>query len=292
MADVKQVHEHIKVPYLLVSDTADEPITRYPAVDSLLESPTLYHWWAVDNEVLHQPKLSSIPLGVMDSLELGVRGRPDSVAFHARLDTYLSTILTSYEQPKTKWLMMQMTVTHPERRRVRQVFGPRWGDREVRLTPERLQKMSPRDFLRSLGQHRFVLSPRGNGLDAHRTWEALLVGTIPIVRSSALNPLYERMPVLIVQDWSDVTPQLLRDFLTNYTIRKPYYHYERLFADFWLGDIAVQRERCLAEERAKKAPKFKYEYNSAGGWVALDSASSRPLPAPRWKVENGAVKGG
>ena len=46
-------------------------------------------------------------------------------------------------------------------------------------------------YLMTLGSHKFVLSPRGNGLDAHRTWEAMLVGAIPIVRASALNPLYE-----------------------------------------------------------------------------------------------------
>ena len=166
---------------------------------------------------------------------------------------------------------------------------PHWGEGEVRLTSESTQKLGVREYLMTLGQHRFVLSPRGNGLDAHRTWEALLVGTIPIVRSSALNPLYERLPVLIVRDWSDVTPALLRRFLATYEVRKPFYHYERLFADYWLGQIAVQRERCLADLRASKAPNFTYSYHSAGGWAALDK-SGRPEPPPRWAPD--AVKGG
>jgi hypothetical protein len=67
------------------------------------------------------------------------------------------------------------------------------------------------------------------------------VGTIPICRSSALNPLYEQLPVLIVRDWTDVTPRLLRSFLVNYTIRKPFYRYEKLFADYWVGQV-----RCIA----------------------------------------------
>lgn len=37
----------------------------------------------------------------------------------------------SYAQPKSSWLMMQMSETHPERRRVRSVFGSSWGDNEV-----------------------------------------------------------------------------------------------------------------------------------------------------------------
>ena len=47
----RQVHQHITAPYLLITDTADEGITHYHAVDSLLSSRTLRHWWAVDNEV-------------------------------------------------------------------------------------------------------------------------------------------------------------------------------------------------------------------------------------------------
>jgi hypothetical protein len=48
---VKQVHQHITAPYLLITDTADEGITHYHAVDTMLSSRTLRHWWAVDNEV-------------------------------------------------------------------------------------------------------------------------------------------------------------------------------------------------------------------------------------------------
>ena len=60
----------------------------------------------------------------------------------------------------------------------------------------------------------FVISPFGSGLDCHRTWEALALGCIPIVRSSAMDPLFDRLPVPIVKDWADVT----RDFL-QHTVR-------------------------------------------------------------------------
>ena len=177
---INMVHSHIKVPYLLMTDTADEPITAYHGVKQLLASNTLRHWWAVDNEVLDHPKLEGLPLGVMDALELGAAADPRSVAFHANVSKYLSTLIESEQQTKGRWLMMQMTETHPERRRVRSSIVPdKWGDEEVRLTPERRGKMGVYDYLMELGQHRFVLSPRGNGLDAHRTWEALLVGCIP-----------------------------------------------------------------------------------------------------------------
>ena len=42
--------------------------------------------------------------------------------------------------------------------------------------------------LQEMVRHRSVISPMGNGLDCHRTWEALYLGVIPLVRGSpALN---------------------------------------------------------------------------------------------------------
>lgn len=57
----------------------------------------------------------------------------------------------------------------------------------------------------------YVVSPHGAGLDCHRTWEAICLGCIPIVKKSSLseNELYKDIDVLIVNEWSDVTKELL-----------------------------------------------------------------------------------
>jgi len=247
-AFAQKVHAHIKVPYLLVSDTADDPITPGRWTNYMLGSSQLWRWWAVDNEMAH-PKLDSIPIGVSDNLEPPGKVRmPESVVFHANLTRYLETLRAAQAQPKQQWLMMQMSDTHPERRRVRHAFRGWRGEGAVQLTPDTQRKLTARQFLLEMGRHRFVLSPRGNGVDAHRTWEALLVGAIPVVRHTALHPLYERLPVLVVADWPDVTPQLLREFYANYTRRRELYDYDRLFADHWFGRIGAQRARCLAQQ--------------------------------------------
>ena len=93
-------------------------------------------------QVLDQPKLEGLPLGVMDSLELGRLRQPSSVAFHANVSEYLATLRAAQAQPKARWIMMQMTVTHPERRRVRSSFPDAWGDSEVRSS--RLDTAAPR----------------------------------------------------------------------------------------------------------------------------------------------------
>lgn len=52
--------------------------------------------------------------------------------------------------------------------------------------------------------HEFVVSPPGNGIDCHRTWEVLLMGSIPIVLTSCLDPLFYGLPVIILNDWNEL----------------------------------------------------------------------------------------
>lgn len=50
----------------------------------------------------------------------------------------------------------------------------------------------------------FSLSPQGNGLDCHRTWEALYLGSVPVVLQGTLDPsLVSSLPILEVADWND-----------------------------------------------------------------------------------------
>ena len=80
---------------------------------------------------------------------------------------------------------------------------------------------------------RFVLSPRGGGTDCHRTWEALILGCIPIVKSSPLDPLFEDLPVLIVADWSEVTEERLLRCSQEFEGRQ--FNMEKVKLGWWLN---------------------------------------------------------
>ena len=73
------------------------------------------------------------------------------------------------------------------------------------------------DSWKKMIEYKYVISPLGNGLDCHRTWEAIILGCIPIVKKSGLDPMYEGLPVLIVNDWSDVTQDLLDNYKPDYS---------------------------------------------------------------------------
>ena len=83
--------------------------------------------------------------------------------------------------------------------------------------------------------HAFVLSPHGNGLDCHRTWEALCLGCIPIVKTSPLDSMYNGLPVLIVNDWKDITNELLQKTVDEY--KHGEFMYEKLTLRYWMDMI-------------------------------------------------------
>ena len=62
----------------------------------------------------------------------------------------------------------------------------------------------------------FCLSPHGNGLDCHRTWEAIALGCIPVVKTSPLDRLFSGLPVLIVNSWSDLNESLLSETVDRF----------------------------------------------------------------------------
>ena len=59
-----------------------------------------------------------------------------------------------------------------------------------------------------LKRAKFVVCPPGVGRDTHRVYETLFFGGIPIIKTSFLDPMYEKLGgCWIVDDWSEVTEE-------------------------------------------------------------------------------------
>jgi hypothetical protein len=65
------------------------------------------------------------------------------------------------------------------------------------------RRMHPRSIHELMRKTLFVPSPAGNGLDCHRTWEALYLGAIPVVLKSEFWG-DSTWPVLVINDWDDL----------------------------------------------------------------------------------------
>lgn len=65
------------------------------------------------------------------------------------------------------------------------------------------------NYIDNVFKHKFVCSPRGNGIDTHRFWEALHMFTIPIVIRNINNSFYNDLPIVYVDSWEEVTEYFL-----------------------------------------------------------------------------------
>lgn len=209
---VKYMHPYIKHPYILITGNGDEEVPGEYAY--LLEDDKLMMWFGM-NATFPHPKLMPIPIG---------GGNPGSVTW---IDEVFAE-LQSHPLPKEHLLYLNFsTHTHPERPAVKEYFSqqpfctvvtPRPGD-----TLEYMQ-----DLMRS----KFTVSPRGNGIDCHRVWESLLLGTIPILKHSPLDPLYVDLPILFVHDWTEITEEFLEKKYVEMSSKQ--YNWDKIYADYWL----------------------------------------------------------
>ena len=104
------------------------------------------------------------------------------------------------------------------------------------------QQVTQTEYYDMLTDHKFCVSPPGTGVDCHRHWECLYLGIIPIIQSDTyLDPIYERLPVLIVKDWSVLTKKYLQKkySLINKRIQSGYYDYELLESGYWTELIST-----------------------------------------------------
>ena len=89
-------------------------------------------------------------------------------------------------------------------------------------------------------EYSFIISPHGGGLDCHRTWEALALGCIPIVKTSALDPLFEGLPVWIVKEWSDVSKKSMTHILKDFSNKNAIFSYDKMNLAYWMEKIRAK----------------------------------------------------
>ena len=99
--------------------------------------------------------------------------------------------------------------------------GSKWTDESIRrrareylaarpdLAHVLTERVGPFEYFRMHRDFAFEISPPGNGLDCHRHWENIYLGTIPIVFSSPKDDFHRRFPMVIIEDLDEITPENL-----------------------------------------------------------------------------------
>lgn len=250
---VKKVLPNITTRFILVTNNSDWTIPEDVSkeFDILINHPLLAHWFA-QNCILDHPKVTRIPIGL---------------DYHTLTPTRKQQF--AWSQPETHpWGIKQEPILQEQRLvRFQSEAKPFW-ERDVsayanfhflmttrygkvdrvdalNTVPKDLVYYEPNRAIRiecwsNMINHAFVLSPQGNGIDCHRTWEALCLGCIPIIKTSGIDPLFEGLPVWIVSAWSEVTKENMVAKINEFKEKE--FRIEKLTLEYWRKTIWGKRE--------------------------------------------------
>ncbi len=190
-----KIHKKISNPYILISHNSDQNIG-----DELLKylDEKVIHFFAQNLTSTH-PRCTPIPIGLQlrlyDKKNIGVR------------------LIEKYKNTANKKLNMFYSFsqeTNPKRSYLLSI---------IKENPHSIgaaKKLNKEEYYEKVASYCFNISPEGNGMDCHRTWESMYLNTIPIVERNASTVYWESigLPILLVEDWS-VLSKLGKETLTE-----------------------------------------------------------------------------
>ena len=229
----RNINKHIEHPYILV--TAGEYYDRVVnKVLPFLDDEKVIAWYTIHPHVNSHPKINPIPLGILQVFS-NHEFREDRAALFAHLR----------QESKEGLLYMNFRGgTTPPFRADRDFVYDLFKDAPFCYQANRLSFMK---YLKEMAKFKFVLSPSGNAPDTYRTWEALLVGSIPIVKTSHLDELYADLPILIVEQWEDITPEFLEEKWEEFTTKR--FNIEKLCIEYWWNQVEATRQQFLQSQK-------------------------------------------
>lgn len=113
----------------------------------------------------------------------------------------------------------------------------------------KLENVSPKEHQIQLSRFKFVASPPGNGLDTHRTWEAMYFKCVPIVLRSFMTDYYEQMglPIWVIDDYSELLEIDENVLAEKYNKLKHKFLSNELWSNEWIIKVNQTRIESIRE---------------------------------------------
>jgi len=216
---------------IYVTKVFEIPNLHYNIVQRIIMNPFFKHWFCVNNTILHE-QITSIPYGLdfwtLTKGESNGETIQDIYTQHSVIETIANkSIHFSRRIPKI-YANFHLSLTDIR-------YGG-WRNKLVDIIPKDIIYYSPflpkSEYYKDVIQYSFVVSPFGHGYDCIRTFEALCLGCIVIMKTSILDIIYEDLPILIVNEWSDINESLLNETLILYSNKT--FNYNKLKMEYWI----------------------------------------------------------
>ena len=234
----------IQSQFVLVSGDSDTPVSdgllADPTIAALLASEYLSAWYA-QNLVAQHPKLHLLPIG-MDYHTMwhspGMWGIT-AVSPIAQENSLLNILAASPDfqlRYVTAYCNWHFAIGRGDRQECFDRVDKSVCFFETNAVPRNSTWLRQSECM-------FVVSPEGAGMDCHRTWEAILLGCVPILKRNAMSALFADLPVMVVEDWREVQREALMNYFQMLPERK--FDFSPLFRQYWMQKIEGRSPRIL-----------------------------------------------
>lgn len=207
--------QNIKV----ISSQSDRKITKI----LFNKKPNCVSSWYATNVIYNTDSLIPIPLGIA----------PYRNSKSAIIEDFIDLEL---QQIKQKFMYLNFNLNTNYFHRIKSINS---AQKIFKIKP--IEDKNYKDYLISLGEHKFSLSPWGNGIDTHRFWEALYCGTIPITKSHYVYKTFEGLPMVLLSSYKKLN-------ILNKDIEFEQFNLEKLDINWWIKQINQIKVEPLVQE--------------------------------------------
>ena len=196
-------------PFTLVTHNSDINFTK-ENVEAVIEYfPNMEHWYT-QNLLTENPRVSPIPIGIANPRWS-----------HGNQDRFSRIIEENNKKDNLFYANFNVSTNASERIDCYKKIGVepfiKYPNAESISAHDEFVNKTQEQYLRKISKSYFTVSPDGNGKDCHKTWEAIYMKSIPIVKDSYFARQFKEkgIPLLIINDWSEFKSLDLSDSLYN-----------------------------------------------------------------------------
>ena len=195
----------LDIKFVLLTHYGDLESGKY---DGILNHPKLIKWYGLNMSIISD-KTEGLPLG----LESKYWGR-----------TNFDIIQNYNKKNKNKLLYLNFSLqTNPKRSEIMNSLLKKGFTKNNNL--------SWNEYVQDLSEHKFSISPKGNGIDCHRHWESLYLGVIPIIEKSTHMSFFNDLPILFVDNYDIITNDYLNKKYEEFKLKK--FNLNKLDLNYW-----------------------------------------------------------
>ena len=195
---IQKVWTKMEGKYVIMTHNSDHGI--HPHHLPFLNDYKLIHMFSQNTHIEH-PKLTALPIGIANTMWP-----------HGQVSSIQHLVSLKPEKKERIYVNVSEGTNRQHRGKVLDIMS------RNPLSDFYPQNRPHKDYLAEMSGYKWVLSPKGNGVDCHRLWECMYAGSIAICDDSINARAFKEMglPIILVEDYNEINLETLNSQEVSY----------------------------------------------------------------------------